>query len=167
MRWIESLRFASQQATWWREERQKAYGSLSIAGEEALRFIRTELSTLVESGDPRNRDDTETRWGELRTELRKAYNQVELFGVDETREAALRIWRTARNGVNDTLRALDANDPPPIPECKKRSELWHRSWVPWAIAILKRAGKICSSSRSHARGCFETLLLQRGHAAPD
>jgi hypothetical protein len=120
MRWIESLRFASQQATWLREERQKAYGGLSIAGEEALQFIRTELSTLVDSSDPRNRDDAETRWSELRTELRKAYNQVELFGAEETRAAALRIWRTARNGINDTLRALDANDPPPIPELQEK-----------------------------------------------
>ncbi len=77
MRWLESLRFASQQATWLREERQKAYGSLSIAGEEALGFIRAELPTLAGSSDARRREDADARWGELRTELRKAYNQVE------------------------------------------------------------------------------------------
>lgn len=120
MRWLESLRFASQQATWLREERQKAYGSLSIAGEEALRFIRAELPTLVGSSDARRRDDVDARWGELRTELRKAYNQVELFGENEARAAAVRIWRIARNGVNDTLRALDLDDPPSAPELYER-----------------------------------------------
>lgn len=120
MRWLESLRFASQQATWLREERQKAYGSLSIAGEEALRFMRADLPTLVESSDGRRRDDADARWGELRTELRKAYNQVELFGESEARAAAVRIWRTARNGVNDTLRALNSDNPPPASELYER-----------------------------------------------
>ena len=119
-RWLESVRFASQRATWLRDERQKAYGGLSIAGEEALRFIRTELPTLVGSGDARHREDAEVRWGELHTRLRKAYNQVELFGADEARGAAVHIWRTARNGVNDTLRALDAADPLPIPDLHEK-----------------------------------------------
>ena len=119
-RWLESVRFASQRATWLRDERQKAYGGLSIAGEEALRFIRTELPTLVGSGDARQREDAEVRWGELHTRLRKAYNQVELFGADEARGAAVHIWRTARNGVNDTLRALDAADPLPIPDLHEK-----------------------------------------------
>jgi hypothetical protein len=110
-RWLESARLASQRATWLRDERQKAYGNLSIAGEDALRFIRTELPTLVGSSDARLREDAEVRWREFHTALRKAYNQVELFGADEARAAAVHIWRTARNGVNSTLQALDAADP--------------------------------------------------------
>lgn len=119
-RWLESVRFASQRATWLRDERQKAYGGLSIAGEEALQFIRTELPTLVGSSDTQRREDAEVRWRELRTELRKTYNQVELFGADEARAAAVHIWRTARNGVNDTLRALDAADPPATSDLHKK-----------------------------------------------
>jgi len=119
-RWFESVRLASQRATWLRDERQKAYGGLSMAGEEALRFIRTELPTLVGSSDARRREDAEVRWRELHTELRKAYNQVELFGADEARATAVHIWRTARNGVNDTLRALDAADPPPVPDLHEK-----------------------------------------------
>jgi hypothetical protein len=103
---------ASQRASWLRDERQKAYGGLSIAGEEALRFIRIELPTLVGSSDARRREDAEIHWREIYTELRKAYNQVELFGADEARAAAAQGWRIARHVVNDTLRALDAADPP-------------------------------------------------------
>jgi hypothetical protein len=91
-----------------------------MAGEEALRFIRTELPTLVGSSDARRREDAEVRWRELHTELRRAYNQVELFGADEARATAVHIWRTARNGVNDTLRALDAADPPPVPDLHEK-----------------------------------------------
>jgi len=110
---LESLRFMSDRVTWLRDERQKAYAGLSIAGEEALQFIRSELPTFIGSSSVVRRDgadDADARWRELRTELRKAYNQVALFGADEARTAALGIWRTARNGGNDLLRALDDLD---------------------------------------------------------
>lgn len=103
---LETLRMTSERAKWLRDERQKAYAALSTAGEEVLQFFRSELSTLVEPNDARRRDEAETHWRQLRTELRKAYNQVALFGVDEARGAGLSIWRTARNGGNDFFRSL-------------------------------------------------------------
>lgn len=107
---LESLRFMLDRVNWLRDERQKAYAGLSIAGEEALQFIRSELPKLIGSSGVERRDYADTCWRELRTELRKAYNQVALFGADEARAAALVIWRTARNGGNDLLRALDDRD---------------------------------------------------------
>jgi len=105
---LESLRLASEHAKWLREERQHAYAVLSITGEEVLQFFRSELLSVAEQSDPRRRAEGGARWRELRTELRKAYNQVALFGGDEAREAALHVWRTARNGGNDFFDLLDA-----------------------------------------------------------
>jgi len=111
-RWLETQRLKAQRATWLRDERQKAYGNLSIAGEEALWFIRTELPTLVGSTGLSRRADADSRWRDLQTDLRKAFNQVELFGTSDARAAAVHIWRAARNGVNDSRRAMDAAEPP-------------------------------------------------------
>jgi hypothetical protein len=103
---LESMRLASEHARWLRDERLKAYAALSMVGEEVLQFIRSELPPLIEPNSDGLRDETEARWRELRTELRKAYNQVALFGDDPPRTAGQQIWRTARNGANDFLRGL-------------------------------------------------------------
>ncbi len=105
---LESLHLSSERAKWLREERLKAYLSLSATGEEVLQFIRSELTALIQPDVISRRKDAESRWHQLRTELRKTYNQVALFGGEEVRAAALAVWRTARNGVNDFLRDLDA-----------------------------------------------------------
>lgn len=107
---LESLRLASEHAKWLRDERLKAYAGLSLAAEEALQFIRSDMPTLIGPDSAGRRDTTETRWRELRTELRKAYNQVALFGADEARTVGVRVWRIARNGGNDFLRDLDSHD---------------------------------------------------------
>jgi hypothetical protein len=86
----------SERTKWLRDERQKAYAALSTVGE----VFRSELPALIERGDGQH-DEIEVRWRDLRTELRKAYNQVALFGAEEARAAGLRVWRTARNGAND------------------------------------------------------------------
>ncbi|MFD7785386.1 hypothetical protein ACFV4Q_20160 [Streptomyces nojiriensis] len=104
---LESLRINSEHSKWLREERTKAYAGLSLAGEEVLQFIRSEMPLLIGSDGVGRRADAEARWRELRTELRKAYNQVALFGADRARTAGLHMWRTARNGGNDFLRGLD------------------------------------------------------------
>jgi hypothetical protein len=105
---LESLHLSSDHAKWLRDERLKAYLSLSIAGEEVLQFIRSELPVLVQPDGIIRRKGAETRWHELRTELRKTYNQVALFADEDVRAAALAVWRMARNGVNDFLRDLDS-----------------------------------------------------------
>lgn len=106
---LESLHLSSEHAKWLRDERLKAYLSLSIAGEEVLQFIRAELPVLARPDGSGRRMEAEARWHDLRTELRKTYNQVALFGDEEVRTAALAVWRTARNGVNDFLRDLDTD----------------------------------------------------------
>lgn len=105
---LESLRSAAGHAAWLRDERLKAYAGLSLAGEEALQFIRSDLRLLLGSDAASQRADTEARWRELRTQLRKAYNQVALFGAEPARLAGREIWRTARNGGNDFWRDLNA-----------------------------------------------------------
>jgi hypothetical protein len=100
---IESLKAAADQAKWLRDERVKAYAGLSIAGEEAFQFVRSEFADVVRSDNRDERDDIEARWRERRSELRKAYNQVALFGADEPRRHAKELWKAARNGVNDFL----------------------------------------------------------------
>lgn len=119
---LESLRLESEHAKWLRDERVKAYAGLSTAGEEIMHFIRFDLLALVEPGRTVRRGEVEARWRELRTELRKAYNQVALFGTDGARDAGLSMWRTARNGGNNFLSALSAT-----PETDSvRSELAER-----------------------------------------
>jgi hypothetical protein len=67
----------------------KAYTGLSIAGEEALQFIRSELPLLLlQPNGAARREDAEARWRVLRTDLPKAYNQVALFGADDARAGA-------------------------------------------------------------------------------
>jgi hypothetical protein len=107
----ESRRLAAEHAAWLRDQRVKAYAGLSLAGEEVLQFIRNDLPTLVAPGGHQGAAAAETRWRELRTDLRKAYNQVELFGAEVARAGALLMWRTARNGGNDFLRQLTAGEP--------------------------------------------------------
>ncbi|MEW2308961.1 hypothetical protein AB0918_10045 [Streptomyces sp. NPDC006864] len=107
---LESMRNDSEHSKWLREERTKAYAGLSLAGEEVLQFIRSEMPLLIGSDGTGRRADAEVRWRELRTELRKAYNQVALFGADQARTAALHMWRTARSGGNDFLRGLDPEE---------------------------------------------------------
>jgi hypothetical protein len=104
---LESLRLASEHAKWLRDERVKAYGAFALASEETLQFIRSELPTLIGSNDAARRRIAQTRWADFRIEIRKAYNQVALFGTDDAREAARVVWRTARNGGNDFLRQFE------------------------------------------------------------
>ena len=105
---LESLRLASEDARWLRDKRVEAYAGLSLAAEEVLQFMRTEMPTLTGSGGASRRDEINLRWAELRTGLRKAYNQVALFGAADARDSARQIWRTARDGGNDYLRDLDS-----------------------------------------------------------
>ena len=58
---LESLHLSSEHAKWLRDERLKAYLSLSIAGEEVLQFIRSELPVLVQPDGMNRRKDAETR----------------------------------------------------------------------------------------------------------
>lgn len=44
---LETIRRAAEHAHWLRDERLNAYAQLSIAGEEALQFIRSELPLLA------------------------------------------------------------------------------------------------------------------------
>ena len=104
---MESLRLASEHAKWLRDERLKSYAGLSLAAEEVLQFIRSEMPMLVGASSVGRRDATEVRWAELRTELRKSYNQVVLFGSDDVRAIARQVWRISRNGGNDFLRDLE------------------------------------------------------------
>jgi hypothetical protein len=103
---LESLRLASERLKWLRDERVKAYAALSTAAEEMLQFIRSDLPTLIERNTNREHADAEARWRELRTDLRKAYNQVVLFGADDARATGLELWKTARNSGNDLLHDL-------------------------------------------------------------
>lgn len=103
---LETLRSAAEHQRWLRDERLNAYATLSATGEEVLHFIRNELPPLIGTGDPDATNDVESRWRELRTELRKAYNRVSLVGAPDTIPAGREIWRTARNGANDFFRAL-------------------------------------------------------------
>ncbi len=102
----EALKRAADRATWLRDERVKAYAGLSTASEEAFQLIRAEFPGLL-----KNRDVIEDRWRERRGELRKAYNQVELFGTDEPRRRGKELWKAARNGVNGVFAELDAGEP--------------------------------------------------------
>jgi len=104
---LESLRLETERTRWLRDERVRAYAGLSTAGEEVLQFIRSELQIDVATAV--RRDAVEVRWRELRTQLRKAYNEVALFGTEPARAAGQHIWRTGRNGGNDLLRALDTD----------------------------------------------------------
>ena len=113
-RWLESLRAASQHAVRLRDERQKAYAQLSSAGEDVVQFIRTEMPPATDLDNPTAVGTSAARahWHQLRTELRKAYNRVELFGSDAVRESGARIWQSARNGLNDVFAALEQQTPP-------------------------------------------------------
>jgi hypothetical protein len=95
---LESLRLVSERSKWLRDERMKAYAALSTAGEEILHFFRSELPA-----GPDGASAVAARWRSLRVELRKAYNQVALFGGDEARLAASELWRAARNGGNELV----------------------------------------------------------------
>jgi len=106
IRELESMRFASERTKWLRDERVKAYAGLSLAGEEVLQFMRSQLPTILRSSDAAQHDEVEARWLFLRTELRKAYNQVALFGADDAQASALELWRTARDVGNDFFRDL-------------------------------------------------------------
>lgn len=105
---LESLRLASEHARRLRDERLKAYAGLSLAAEEVLQFIRSEMPALIGPDGAGRRHPMEVRWPGLRTELRKAYNQVALFGGEDARAVALQVWRVARNGGNDFLRDLES-----------------------------------------------------------
>lgn len=105
---LETLRLAAEHTKWLRDERMRAYAGFSLAGEEVLQFLRVELQPLLAPGGESHRAEVDARWQGLRTDLRKAYNQVSLFGAEEPRTVALRQWRIARNSGNDILRDLAA-----------------------------------------------------------
>ncbi|MEV7892363.1 hypothetical protein ACWD3I_43775 [Streptomyces sp. NPDC002817] len=103
---LEAMRRAAEHAHWLRDERLNAYAQLSIAGEEALQFIRSELPLLATPSAREQRAAAESRWRELRTAFRKAYNRVALFATDEVRTAAHQMWLAGWHGGNDYLRDL-------------------------------------------------------------
>lgn len=131
---LETLRAAAEQAKWLRDERLTAYAALSTTGEETLQFIRNELPPLIGADSLDRVDQAESRWRELRTELRKAYNRVDLVGAPDTITTGREIWRTARNGTNDFFHALRAA---PV-EVSDRPDL--REQVTAVVARLGRAG---------------------------
>jgi hypothetical protein len=118
---LETLHLQSERAKWLREARQEAYAGLSMAGEEVLQFFRSELPAVIEASAPQRYDEVEARWRDLRTELRKAYNRVALFGAEEARTTGQEIWRAARNGGNDFFRSVHANGAI-APDRQERSE---------------------------------------------
>lgn len=105
---LEALRLSAEHAKWLRAERTAAYAAYSLAAEEAQQFLRTELPSVL--SDAARHAVAAARWRELRTELRKAYNQVSLVGAEEPRAAGTRVWRTARNSGNDLIADLTARD---------------------------------------------------------
>ncbi|MFC5219858.1 hypothetical protein [Streptomyces coerulescens] len=109
---LEAMRRAAEHAHWLRDARLNAYAQLSLAGEEALQFIRSELPLLATSSGDAQWAAVESRWRELRTAYRKAYNQVALFATDEVRTAAHQMWLAGWHGGNDYLRDLAAADRP-------------------------------------------------------
>ncbi|MEV6608457.1 hypothetical protein [Kutzneria sp. NPDC051319] len=113
---VEAQKRAADRANWLRDERVKAYAGLSTASEEAFQLIRTEFS-----GPVADRAGAEAAWRERRGELRKAYNQVELFGADEPRQRGKDLWKAARGGVNDVLAELDAGEPAVLRESLDRA----------------------------------------------
>ncbi|MET8845460.1 hypothetical protein [Amycolatopsis sp. NPDC004625] len=102
----EAQKRVADHAAWLRDERVKAYASLSTASEEAFQLIRAEFIKL-----PKERLEIETRWRERRSELRKAHNQVALFGTEEPRQRGKELWKAARNGANAVFAELDAGAP--------------------------------------------------------
>ncbi|GAA4555182.1 hypothetical protein [Planotetraspora kaengkrachanensis] len=100
---LETHRVSSEHAKWLREERHRAYGGMAIAAEEVQQWMRSDLLEVAATGDETTREQAAARWKLLRTELRKAYDQVAIFGADEARAEALTLWRTARNTGNDYL----------------------------------------------------------------
>ncbi|WP_086843460.1 hypothetical protein [Amycolatopsis kentuckyensis] len=98
----EAQKRAAEHANWLRDERVKAYASLSTASEEAFQLVRSEFIRL-----PEDREAIETRWRERRAELRKAHNQVALFGTEEPRKRGKELWKAARNGANAVFAELD------------------------------------------------------------
>jgi len=103
---LETLRAAAEQAKWLRDERLTAYAALSSAGEEALHFIQNELPPLIDTAGLDGVEEAQSRWRELRTELRKAFNRVELVGAPDAIATGREIWRTTRNGANGFFHAL-------------------------------------------------------------
>ncbi|WIY02784.1 hypothetical protein QRX60_02595 [Amycolatopsis mongoliensis] len=101
----EAEKRAAEHAAWLRDERVKAYAGLSNASEEAFQLIRSEFFRL-----PENRAEIEARWRERRNELRKAHNQVALFGTEEPRRRGKELWKVARNGANDVLAEPDSGE---------------------------------------------------------
>jgi hypothetical protein len=109
---LHSLQHESEHARWLRDERVQAYAAFALAVEGTLEFLRSEMPRLIGSQATAGRDDIARRWAELRTELRKAYNQVALFGADAAQSVALEAWRAARTGGNDFLRQLETATTP-------------------------------------------------------
>ncbi|WP_103350390.1 hypothetical protein [Amycolatopsis sp. CA-128772] len=101
----EAQKRAADHANWLRDERVKAYAGLSTASEEAFQLVRSEFIRL-----PKDRPEIEARWRERRSELRKAHNQVALFGAEEPRQRGKELWKAARNGVNAVFAELDAGE---------------------------------------------------------
>jgi hypothetical protein len=104
---LESLRTAAEHSKWLRDERMKAYAAFSLEGEEVLRFLRVKLPAMLDD-DPEGHAEYSARWYELRADLRKAYNQVQLLGAEEPRAAAVRVWRLVSASGNDLRRDIAA-----------------------------------------------------------
>ncbi|MGW5636782.1 hypothetical protein [Streptomyces sp. NPDC003832] len=112
---LEVMRRAAEHAHWLRDERLNAYVQLSLAGEEVLQFVRSELPMLAPPAGREQWAAAESRWRELRTEFRKAYNQVALFATDEVRTAAHEMWVTGWKAANEYLRDLSEAAQPAEP----------------------------------------------------
>ena len=89
----------------------RAHSRFTLAGEEAHQFVRPELPLALGPNGDKQREAVELRWAKLRTGLRKAYNEVAIFGAEQPPAAGREIWRLARNGCNDFLRDLPSSRP--------------------------------------------------------
>lgn len=108
-RLLESLRVTTEHGKWLRDQRVRAYGDLAAVTEEVLQFLRTDLPESLDLSDVDRRLSVETDWRQLRIDFRKAYNMVALFGAEDARIAAQRVWRIGRNAGNDFFRDLTAS----------------------------------------------------------
>lgn len=134
---LESLRVTTEHGKWLRDQRVKAYGDLATVTEEVLQFLRTDLPDSLGLSDADKHLAVEGEWRKLRIDFRKAYNLVALFGAEDARTAAQRVWRTGRNAGNDFFRDLKTR-----PETSDRQSKL-RDQLATAVSELGISGEEC------------------------
>jgi hypothetical protein len=102
---LEILRLDSEHNKWLMDQRMHSYSDYLLVGEDVFHFFQSELPRITQA-DTQQRNKAEMRWRDLSIQLRKAYNEVLLFGSEETRPLARKLWRTAWHEGNDFFRDL-------------------------------------------------------------